>query len=121
MAIKEFDDSISKPKTHSLDLSDDIEEGDDYFSIRGELIYTRAETEQLIIKIKQKKRQVGKRLLPFKLSVKGKVPIEFLRHFVDLEVRRNGHQLCLENFEIIERIPTRAGKKREGRENKGRN
>ena len=37
----------------SLDQDlDEISEGDDYFSIRGELIYTRPESNELVIKIR---------------------------------------------------------------------
>ena len=82
-------------------ISDEVKEGDDYFSIRGELIYTKPETNDFVIKIRQKPRKNGKKTFPFKLSLKGKVPIENLRNFLNLDVRRIGQKLCVEDIEVI--------------------
>ena len=92
--------------------SDEIPEGDDYFSIRGELIYTKPNTEDLVVKIRQRSRPDGKRSLPFKLNLKGEIPLDQLRHFMNLDVRRNGNQLCLEEYKAIGPMPTRGGKKK---------
>ena len=85
--------------------SDDLLEGDDYFSIRGELIFTKPEEKELVIKIRQKPRNQQKKALPFKVSLKGEVPINFLKHFISLNVRRVDYQLFIEDFEIIGPIP----------------
>jgi hypothetical protein len=77
--------------------SDDLAEGDDYFSVRGELIYTRPETGDLVVKVRQLPRADGSRPVPFKLQLRGEVPLEHLRHFVALDLRRQGQQLCLES------------------------
>ena len=45
--------------------SDDLLEGDDYFSIRGELIFTKPEEKEAVIKIRQKPRNQIKKALPF--------------------------------------------------------
>ncbi len=92
--------------------NDELPEGDDYFSIRGELIYTKPETEEIVVKIRQRARSNRKRNLPFKLNLKGSISLEHLRHFISLDVRRTGNQLCLENYEILERITTRGGTKK---------
>jgi len=89
---------------------DVLPEGDNYFSIRGELIYTKPETEELVVKIRQRSRSNGRRALPFKLNLKGRIPPEQLRHFVSLDVRRNGNQLYLEDYKVIGTMPTRGGK-----------
>ena len=81
--------------------SDDLLEGDDYFSIRGELIFTKPEEKEVVIKIRQKPRNQQKKALPFKLNLKGEVPINFLKHFISLDVRRVDYQLLVEDFEII--------------------
>ncbi len=93
-------------------LADELSEGDDYFSIRGELIYTKPETEDLVVKVRQKPRNDGSRPLPFKLQLKGQIPLEKLRHFVSLDVRRNGQELRLEDHEVIGPMSTRGGKRR---------
>ena len=81
--------------------SDDLSEGDDYFSIRGELIYTKPEENEVVIKIRQKPRNRQKRSLPFKINLKGEIPINYLKHFISLDVRRVGYQLLIEDSKII--------------------
>jgi len=81
--------------------SDDLLEGDDYFSIRGELIFTKPEEKDVVIKIRQKPRNQQKKVLPFKVNLKGEIPINYLKHFISLDVRRVGYQLLVEDFQII--------------------
>ena len=81
--------------------SDDLLEGDDYFSIRGELVFTKPEEKELIIKIRQKPRNQQKKALPFKVNLKGELPINYLKHFISLDVRRIDYQLFVEDFKII--------------------
>ena len=81
--------------------SDSLLEGDDYFSIRGELIFTKPEEKEVVIKIRQKPRNQQKKALPFKLNLKGEVPINYLKQFISLDVRRVDYQLLVENFQII--------------------
>ena len=100
---------------NSLTIEDQLPEGDDYFSIRGELIYTRPETGDLVLKIRQQPRGDGNRPVPFKLQIKGDVPLTHLRHFVSLDVRRRAQQLHLEGYEVMGPMPTRGGKGRGGR------
>ncbi len=81
--------------------SDDLLEGDDYFSIRGELIFTKPEEKEVVIKIRQKPRNQQKKALPFKVILKGEVPIKYLKHFISLDVRRLDYHLLVEDFQII--------------------
>jgi len=90
-----------KEATSLKDDSDYLLEGDDYFSIRGELIFTKPEEKEIVIKIRQKPRNQQKKALPFKISLKGEVPINYLKHFISLDVRRDGYQLLVEDFKII--------------------
>ena len=106
------DEGVSAELVH-----DTLPEGDDYFSIRGELIYSRPENAELVIKVRHQPRGDGSRPLPFKLQLKGEVAIDHLRHFVSLEVRRQGQDLQVESCEVIAPMPTRGGK---GRGGKGR-
>ena len=50
--------------------SDDLLEGDDYFSIRGELIFTKPEEKEVVIKIRQKPRNQKKKLYLLKVNLK---------------------------------------------------
>ncbi|WP_269604863.1 hypothetical protein [Prochlorococcus marinus] len=89
-------------ETSSLKVdSDNLLEGDDYFSIRGELVFTKPEEKELVIKIRQRPRNQQKKALPFKLNLKGEVPINYLKHFISLDVRRVDYQLLVEDFQII--------------------
>ncbi|MEY4430394.1 MAG: hypothetical protein RLZZ533_330 [Cyanobacteriota bacterium] len=94
--------------------ADQLPEGDDYFSVRGELIYTRPEEGDLVVKIRQQPRADGSRPTPFKLQLKGEIPPDHLRHFVALDLRRQGQQLQLERHEVIGPVPQRGGKGRGG-------
>ena len=81
--------------------SDDLLEGDDYFSIRGELIFTKPEEKQVVVKIRQKPKNQPKKALPFKINLTGEVPINCLKNFVSLDVRRVANQLFVEDFQLI--------------------
>ena len=93
---------------------DQLPEGDDFFSIRGELIFTKPEANELVVKVRQLPRADGFRPLPFKVQLTGELPLEHLRHFVSLDVRRQGQILSVEAVEVIAPMPTRGGKGREG-------
>ena len=90
--------------------SDSLPEGDDYFSVRGELIYTRPETGDLVIKVRQQPRADGSRPVPFKLQLNGEIPLQHLRHFVSLDLRRQGQQLTLEALEVLEPVAQRGNR-----------
>ncbi|MEB3275869.1 MAG: hypothetical protein VKM92_02775 [Cyanobacteriota bacterium] len=94
---------------------DALPEGDDYFSVRGELIYTRPETGDLVIKVRQQPRPDGSRPVPFKLQLKGEIPLQHLRHFVALDLRRQGEALQLEQCEVIAPVATRGSRGGKGR------
>ena len=81
--------------------SDDLLEGDDYFSIRGELIFTKPEDKEVVVKIRQKPRNQSKKALPFKVNINGEIPVNYLKHFISLDVRRVDHQLLVEDFNVI--------------------
>jgi hypothetical protein len=99
--------------------ADALPEGDDYFSVRGELIYTRPETGDLVIKVRQLPRPDGSRPVPFKLQLKGEVPLEHLRHFVALDLRRRGQHLWLERLEVLDALPQRGNRGGKARRKEG--
>jgi uncharacterized membrane protein YgcG len=116
-ALAEEDESATEGTEEAPVPSDALAEGDDYFSVRGELIYTRPETGDLVVKVRQLPRADGSRPIPFKLQLRGEVPLEHLRHFVALDLRRQGQQLCLESCEVVAPLAqrgTRGGKGRRG-------
>lgn len=96
-------------------VADSLPEGDDYFSVRGELIFTRPETGDLVVKVRQQPRPDGSRPTPFKLQLRGEVPLEHLRHFVSLDLRRQGQQLAMEKLEVLEPVAQRGNRGGKGR------
>ncbi|WP_232756110.1 hypothetical protein [Vulcanococcus limneticus] len=111
-------DDVAQSAELPADLPGDaLPEGDDYFSVRGELIYTRPESGEVVVKIRQQPRPDGSRPTPFKLQLQGEIPLEHLRHFVSLDLRRQGQVLTLEAFEVIAPIPQRGNR---GGKTKGR-
>lgn len=104
-----------EPTGEKAEASDQLPEGDDYVSVRGELIYTRPETGDLVVKVRQQPRPDGSRPVPFKLQLKGEVPLEHLRHFVALNLRRQGQHLQLESFEVIGPVAQRGTRGGKGR------
>lgn len=98
---------------------DALPEGDDYFSVRGELIFTRPESGDLVVKVRQQPRSDGTRPVPFKLQLKGTIPLEHLRHFVALDLRRQGQQLVLESFEVLGPLAQRGNRGGKGRRGGG--
>lgn len=118
-----WEPSTLAPDQETGSSTDALPEGDDYFSVRGELIYTRPETGDLVVKVRVMPRPDGSRPVPFKLQLKGEVPLEHLRHFVALNLRRTDQFLQLESFEVIGPVAqrgTRGGKgRRDGASAKG--
>jgi hypothetical protein len=100
--------------------ADLLPEGDDFFSVRGELIFTRPETGDLVVKVRQKPRTDGSRPNPFKLQLHGEVPLEHLRHFVSLDLRRQGQALNLEKLEVIGPVAQRGNRGGKTRRSAGR-
>ncbi len=99
--------SKSKKTSNHNEKLNQLDQGDNYFSIRGELIYTKPEEEDLVIKIRQELRPGRKKPLPFKLKLRGNIPFDFLRHFVSLEVIRLGQELHVKEYNIISPMKNR--------------
>ncbi len=103
-------DSLDNKLDIRTNAPDQVFQGDDYFSIRGELIFSKPETKDIVLKIRRKKKNNSNRSFPFKLNLKGEIPIQFLRNFVSLDVRRLGQKLHVEKNEIIAPIKEHAYK-----------
>ena len=86
------------------ELLKELNLNNNYFSIRGELIYVNTQKKEVVIKICSS--QASKRLKnpTFKIIVEGEIPLQFLNNFVSLDVIRNGNVLRMIKYEIIEKI-----------------
>ena len=100
--LNDMSKEISKKNT--LDLLKEFHLKDNYFSIRGELVYVNIEKKEIIIKICSSYQVKKLKNHNFKLVLKGEIPIEFLNHFVSLDVFREGNNLRMIKYEVIQKI-----------------
>ncbi|KKZ10379.1 MAG: hypothetical protein TH68_10950 [Candidatus Synechococcus spongiarum 142] len=92
---------------------------DGYFSVRGELMFTDPEAQQLLVKIRQQPRaNATKRARSFKLMLHGVVPPRALRHFLNLDLQRHGQSLHVEHYDVIQ--PMVRGRMGRGQGGRGR-
>ena len=103
-------DPYELDKLHEIDSKRDPKElleelnlNDNYFSIRGELVYVNTKKKELVMKIcslhstKKLKNNI------FKLTIEGEIPLDFLNSFISLDVIRDGNTLRLVNYEVVEK------------------
>ena len=75
---------------------------DNYFSIRGKLIFVKIREKEVIIKIDPSKALKNNKNKSFKLTLKAELPLDLINSFLSIDVLREGNTLRMENFEIIE-------------------
>jgi hypothetical protein len=73
---------------------------DNYFSIRGELVFVNKQKKEIVIKLCSTSNLKNKN---FKLAIKGELSLELLNKFVSLDVNRDGNSLKLLKYEVIEK------------------
>ena len=90
-------------KKNILEILHELNLSDNYFSIRGELIYVNNKKNEIVIKIcsssKSKKLKNN-----FKIVLEGEISLEFLNNFVSLDVVRAGNTLRLVKCEVVEKL-----------------
>ena len=89
-------------KTNFSKLLEELELIDNYFSVRGELVFVNAQKKEFVIKIYSSSKQKIKNK-NFKLVIKGELSLELLNSFISLDVIRDGNSLKLLNYEVIEK------------------
>ena len=99
-------DVISKDnsKKDQNTLLNELNLSDNYFSIRGELVYVNTQKKQLVVKISTS--PISKKLKnnTFKITIEGEISLQFLNSFVSLDVLREGKTLQMIKYEVIEKI-----------------
>ena len=81
---------------------------DNYFSVRGELVFVNKPKKEIVIKICSTSKSKNIKNKNFKLNIKGELPLEFLNNFVSLDVNRDGNSLKLLNYKVIGRNPSKS-------------
>ena len=90
-------------KTNFSELLEVLDLKDNYFSIRGKLVFVNSQKREVVIKICSDSKQKNSKNKNFKLAIKGELPIKLLNSFVSLDVNRDRNSLKLLNYEIIEK------------------
>jgi hypothetical protein len=125
-------ETLSKPRTEdgTIENSDELEESkpesnfditspgvdDDYFSVRGEIVYHSTESNDVIVKIQQSSRKDPEKAKAFKLKLEGSLPSnKALGYFWDLQVKRSGNALVITDATNIGLVPPRKKSKDESK------
>ena len=87
-------------KTNFSKLLEELDLKDNYFSVRGELVFVNTQKKEIVIKICTAIKLKNKN---FKLVIKGELSLELLHSFVSLDINRDGNSLQLINYEVIEK------------------
>ncbi len=98
--LNEFPSDSSK--TNFSKLLGELDLKDNYFSVRGELVYVNTQKKELVIKICSVSKLKNLKNKNFKLVIKGELSLKLLNSFVSLDVIRDGNTLKLLNYEVIE-------------------
>ena len=98
--LNDFPNNSSK--TNFSKLLEELELEDNYFSVRGELVFVNTQKEEIVIKICSNSKLRNLKNKNFKLVIKGELSLELLHSFVSLDIKRDGNSLQLIRFEVIE-------------------
>ncbi len=91
------------PKTNFSKLLEELDLKDNYFSVRGELVFVNTQKKEVVIKICHAIKTKNLKNKDFKLVIKGELSIELLHSFVSLDINRDGNSLKLIKYEVIEK------------------
>ena len=101
------DFSNDSKKINFSKLLEELGLKDNYFSIRGELVFVNTKKKEVIIKICSSSKLQNIKNKIFKLVIKGELPLKLLNNFLSLDVIRDGNSLKLVNYEVIEKDLTK--------------
>ena len=90
-------------KTNFLELLEELNLKDNYFSVRGELVFVNTQKKEFVIKICSVSKLKNLKNKNFKLVLKGELSLDLLNSFVSLDVMRDGNSLKLINYQVIEK------------------
>ena len=99
------DDGESSSSTSEPLPVSSTEVDDNYFSIRGEVIFYAQDQEYVVVKIKQSPRKGDTRPKFFKLKLKGNLPGKAVGHFWEFHVQREGNDLAIQESHNMGALP----------------
>ena len=98
--LNDFPNNSSK--TNFSKLLEELELEDNYFSVRGEVVFVNTQKKEIVIKIRSDSKLRNLKNKNFKLVIKGELSLELLHSFVSLDINRDGNSLQLIRYEVIE-------------------
>ena len=84
-------------------LLEELDLKDNYFSVRGELVFVNTQKKEFVIKICSASKLKNLKNKNFKLVIKGELSLDLLNNFVSLDVNRDGNSLELINYEVVDK------------------
>ena len=99
--LNDFPNNSSK--TNFSKLLEELELEDNYFSVRGELVFVNTQKKEIVIKICSDSKLKNLKNRNFKLVIKGELSLHLLNCFVSLDINRDGNALKLISYEVIEK------------------
>ena len=100
----QFNDFPNDPsKTNFSKLLEELDLKDNYFSVRGDLVFVNTAKKEFVIKICSASKHKSFKNKNFKLVIKGELSLKLLNSFVSLDVFRDGNALKLIRYEVIEK------------------
>ena len=90
-------------KTNFSKLLEELDLKDNYFSVRGELVFVNTQKKEIVIKVYCSSKLQNSKMKNFKLVIKGEISLEFLNSFVSLDVTREGNSLKLLDYQVVEK------------------
>ena len=85
-------------------LLNELNLSDNYFSIRGTLVYVNNQKKELMIKISSSSTSKKSKSNNFKIAIKGEISLQLLNSFISCDVIRHGKTLLMINYQVIEKI-----------------
>ena len=86
---------------NSHEILNNFDLKDNYFSVRGKLIFVKVPEKEVIIKITPSN-SINNKKKSFKLILKAELPLNLINSFLSIDALRKGNTLLMENFEVIE-------------------
>ena len=99
--LNDFPNDSSKTKFSKL--LEELDLKDNYFSVRGELVFINTQKKEIVIKICSGAQSKNLKNKNFKLVIKGELSLDLLHSFVSLDINRDGNSLKLIKYEVIEK------------------
>ena len=90
-------------KTNFSKLLEEFNLKDNYFSVRGELVFVNTQKKEVVIKIRFAPESNNLKNKNFKLVIKGEISLDLINSFVSLDINRDGNALKLIKYEVIEK------------------